>query len=435
MYWLISAILIFTLFSYPLIGQSKNILVLTLDGTINPATSDYIQQGINKAETINSECIILKLNTPGGLLKSTRVIVTQLLESPIPVIVYVAPPGSQAASAGVFITMAAHISVMAPGTNIGAAHPVTLQGEQDSVMIEKATNDAAAFIRTISEKRERNIEWAEDAVRKSLSITETEAERINVINFIAPNTENLLEQINGMEIQTVEGEKIIDSQNAEIINYDMSFTQNLLNILSDPNIAYILFMIGIYGLLFELYNPGAIFPGVIGGICLILAFYSFHTLPINYAGLALIIFAVILFILEINIISHGVLTIGGIIALVLGSLMLIEEESTLEALAISLEVIIMIAVLTLLFFLFAITLGIKAQKGKVSTGSQGIIDETGVAITDLDPEGEIKVHGEIWRAESIEDIIKSGSRVIVVSLSNLKLKVKPFPPSKEGVKE
>jgi len=426
MHWLVSSLIFFTLLNQPLIGQTKNIVVLTFDGTINPAASDYIQQGIRKAETLNSECIIIKLNTPGGLLKSTRVIVTELLESPIPVIVYVSPQGSQAASAGVFITMAAHIAVMAPGTNIGAAHPVTLEGQQDSIMMEKATNDAAAFIRTISKKRERNIQWAEDAVRKSLSITETEADSINVINFIASNMEDLLEKLDGMKVQTVKGEKIIQTKDAEIINIDLSFTQELLNILSDPNIAYILFMLGIYGLFFELYNPGAIFPGVIGGICLILAFYSFHTLPINYAGLSLIVFAIILFILEIKIISHGILSIGGVISLVLGSLMLIEDESALEAIAISIEVIIMIAVLTLIFFLFVITLGIKAQKRKVTTGSEGIINEIGIAIADLDPLGEIKVHGEIWSAESIEGTIKTGSKVIVVSVLNLKLKVKPF---------
>ncbi|OGU71144.1 MAG: hypothetical protein A2V93_05320 [Ignavibacteria bacterium RBG_16_34_14] len=292
--------------------------------------------------------------------------------------------------------------------------------------MEKATNDAAAFIRTISEKRERNIQWAEDAVRKSLSITETEADSLNVINFIAANMGDLLDKLDGMRVKTVKGEKIIRTKDAEIINIDLSFTQELLNLLSDPNIAYILFMLGIYGLFFELYNPGAIFPGVIGGICLILAFYSFHTLPINYAGLALIVFAIILFILEIKIISHGILSIGGVISLVLGSLMLIEDESALEAVAISIEIIIMIAVITLIFFLLVITLGIKAQRRKVTTGSEGIINEVGIAITDLDTEGKIKVHGEIWDAESAEGIIKTGNKVIVISVSNLKLKVKPF---------
>jgi len=424
MYLLISWALILTLLNNPIFGQSENIIVLTFDGTINPAAADYIQQGIKEAEKNNSECIIIKLNTPGGLLKSTRVIVSEFLESLVPVVVYVSPPGSQAASAGVFVTVAAHIAVMAPGTNIGAAHPVALEGQMDSIMIEKATNDAAAFIRTISEKRKRNIGWCEDAVRKSVSITETEAEKINVINFIASDMEDLLEKLNGMKVQTIRGEKIIQTKDAEIINLELNFIQKLLNILSDPNIAYILFMLGIYGLLFELYNPGAIFPGVIGGICIILAFYSFHTLPINYAGLALIIFAIILFILEIKIISHGILSIGGVISLVLGSLMLINDESALEAVSISIEVIVIIAILTLLFFLVAITLGIKAQKRKVTTGAEGIIGETGIAITNLEPEGEVKVHGEIWRAESIDGTIETGSRVVVDFLSELKLKVR-----------
>jgi membrane-bound serine protease (ClpP class) len=424
MYLLISSILILTLLNNPVFGQSENITVLTFDGTINPTTADYFKQGIKEAEKNNSECIIIKLNTPGGLLKSTRVIVTEFLESPIPVVVYVSPPGAQSASAGVFVTVAAHIAVMAPGTNIGAAHPVTLQGQMDSVMTEKATNDAAAFIRTIGEKRNRNIEWCEEAVRKSVSITETEAEKINVINFIASDMKDLLEKLNGMKVQTISGEKIIHSKNAEIINLELSFIQKILNILSDPNIAYILFMLGVYGLLFELYNPGAIFPGVIGGICIILAFYSFHTLPINYAGLALIIFAIILFILEIKIVSHGILSVGGVISLVLGSLMLIKDESALEAVSISIEVIVIIAILTLLFFLVAITLGIKAQRKKVTTGAEGIVGETGIAITDLEPEGEVKVHGEIWRAESMDGIIQSGTKVKIDSLSELKLKVR-----------
>jgi membrane-bound serine protease (ClpP class) len=404
--------------------EAQKVFVLTFDGAINPAASDYIHQGIIKAEKENAECLIIKLNTPGGLLKSTRVIVTDLLESPVPVVVYVSPPGSQAASAGVFITMSAHIAVMAPGTNIGAAHPVTLQGEQDSIMMQKATNDAAAFIRTISEKRKRNIEWAEDAVRQSLSITETEAEKINVINFVSPSLSDLLKAIDGYVVETSVGEKTIHTQNAEVIDYEMSFALKLLNLLSDPNIAYILFMLGIYGLFFELYNPGAIFPGVIGGICLILAFYALHTLPVNYAGLALIVFGVILFLLEIKIVSHGILTIGGVIALVLGSIMLIDVESALDVVSISWEIIVMIVVLTVLFFLFAITLGIKAQRRKPTTGIEGIINETGIAISDLNPEGEVKVHGEIWRAEAADGEIKNGSKVSVVSVSNLKLKVK-----------
>ena len=414
----------FLLLNFSANSQNKKVVVITAHCAIHPACADYIHTGIEKAIEENAECLIIKLNTPGGLLKSTRVIVTDLLESPIPVVVYVSPSGSQAASAGVFITMAGHIAVMAPGTNIGAAHPVSLQGVQDSIMMEKATNDAAAFIRTISEKRNRNIEWGEDAVRKSLSITETEALDLNVIDFIAKDLDELLEIIDGEEVELKSGKKILNTKDAEIITLEMTFAQKMLSILSDPNITYILLMLGIYGLFFELYNPGAIFPGVIGGICLILAFYSMHTLPINYAGLALIIFAIILFVLEIKVTSYGILSVGGVISLALGSMMLIEEESVLEAMAISMELIILVVLLTAAFFLFAISLGLKAQKRKPTTGQEGIIGESGTAFTTLNPHGKVKVHGEIWIAEAEEDIIKKGESVLVTAITDLKLKVK-----------
>lgn len=404
--------------------DSKVVVVLTIDGAIHPACSEYIKGGLENATDLGAACIIIKLNTPGGLLKSTRVIVSDFLESDIPIVVYVSPSGAQAASAGVFVTMAAHIAAMAPGTNIGAAHPVSLQGMQDSVMMEKATNDAAAFIRTISEKRNRNIKWAEDAVRKSLSITESEALDSNVIDFIANDVEELLTLIDGMDVETKGGVKKIDTRNPEIQSIEMTFTLKLLSILSDPNLAYILLMFGIYGIFFELYSPGAIFPGVIGGICLILAFYSLHTLPVNYAGLALILFAVILFILEIKIVSHGILSIGGVVALLLGSMMLIDQESFLEAMNISIELIILIVALSAAFFLFAVTYGIRAHRRKVSTGNEGIVGETGVAISNLKPSGQVQVHGEIWSAESEGDEIKKGDAVTITGIEKLKLKVK-----------
>lgn len=405
-------------------GQKSNVTLITYDGAITPACSDFIKLGIESAEKNKSECLIIKLNTPGGLLKSTMVIVSDILESKIPVAVYVSPGGAQAASAGVFITMAAHIAVMSPGTNIGAAHPVSLQGGQDSVMSEKVTNDAAAFIRSISEKRNRNMKWAEDAVRKSLSLSETEALKQNVIDLISPNIEDLLKKIDGRGVETTVGKKIMNTADAKVNEVEMTLSLKLLTILSDPNIAYILFMIGLYGLLFEIFNPGVIFPGVIGGICIILAFYSMHTLPINYAGLALIVFAIILFVLEIKVVSHGILSIGGVISLIIGSIMLINVESGLEVVAISWQVIALFVVLTVLFFAFAITLGIKAQRRKPTTGAQGLIKEIGETITELNPEGEIRVHGEFWQAESIEGKIEANCAVEVVEVQNLKLKVK-----------
>jgi membrane-bound serine protease (ClpP class) len=339
------------------------------------------------------------------------------------VAVFVHPGGAQAASAGVFITLAAHIAAMAPGTNIGAAHPVTMQGEQDSIMNEKATNDAAAFIRTISEKRARNIQWAEDAVRKSLSITETEALKEGVIDLIAVSVPDLLEKIDGKEVSLSAGKKVLDTKNADVIDIEMNFKQKILSLLSDPNIAYIFLMIGIYGIMFELYNPGAIFPGVIGGISIIVAFYSLHALPVNYAGLALIIFAVILFIAEIKIISHGLLTIGGIISLILGSIMLINTESTLEVIKISWQVILIIVIFTSAFFIFAIGFGIKAQRRKPTTGIEGMVGEIGETVSDMEPEGQISVHGELWNAESLDGSVSKGTKVKVARVSNLKLMV------------
>ena len=412
-----------------LFSQGNNIVVLTADCAVHPALDDYIRTGIETAEEIEAECLILQLNTPGGLLSSTRSIVQEFLQSKIPIVVYVYPGGSQAASAGVFITLAANIAVMAPGTNIGAAHPVALQGAQDSIMMEKVTNDASAFIRSISERRKRNIKWSEDAVRKSLSITEKEALELNVIDFIAKDINELITYINGKEVETSEGIKKIETSEIQLIYLDMSFSQKFLSIISDPNIAYILLMLGIYGLFFELYSPGAIFPGVVGAICTILAFYSMNTLPINYAGLALILLSVVLFILEIKIISHGLLTIGGVVSLLLGSLMLIDPESILETVEISMELIIFIIILTTLFFLVVITFGIKAQKRKPVTGIEGLIGEKGIAITDLHPEGEIKVHGEYWNAQCVDIDIVEGDEIEVIEINNLKLTVRKIDRS------
>jgi len=421
---LIKIIFYFTFVLNQAYSQEGKVFVLKVDDAISPPISEYIHDGIEAALQENAECVVIKLNTPGGLLKSTRVIVSEILESKIPVIVYVTPSGAQAASAGVFITLSAHIAAMTPGTNIGAAHPVSLD-KVDSVMIEKATNDAAAFIRTISEKRNRNIKWAEDAVRKSLSITETEALKLKVIDLIAFDLKDLLKKIDSMKVSGSFGEKVLSTKDAQIIEFEMSIGQKLLRLISDPNIAYILLMIGLYGLLFELYNPGSIFPGVIGIISLILAFYALHTLPVNFAGIALIIVGIILFILETQIVSHGLLTIGGIISFILGSIMLIRTESALEVFKISYQIIIVIAILTFLFFSFAIGLGLKAQKRKTTTGIEGMIGEIGEAITDLNPEGQVKVHGEIWTAMTIDnDKIEQNSKVEVVEVQNLKLKVK-----------
>lgn len=426
----VSRMFLLLLFSSSTLLAGPLVHVITIDASINPATADFIRQGIRQAHEANASCLVLRLNTPGGLLKSTRVIVSDILDAPLPVIVFVWPPGAQSASAGTFITLAAHIAAMAPGTNIGAAHPVGLQGgEKDSIMNEKATNDAAAFIRTISEKRNRNVEWAEDAVRKSISITESEALSNRVIDVVAPTVDALLDSIDGKTVEVKESKRILMTKDAEITHIEMGWRYKLLDLLSDPNVAYIFFLLGIYGLMFELYNPGSILPGVVGVIAMIIALYSLHTMPLNYAGLALILFAIILFIAEIKVTSYGLLTVAGVISLTLGSIMLIEPGSSLEFIKISWSVIIPAVLFTAAFFAFAIGMGIRAQRRKPTTGIEGIVGEEGEAITTLNPEGQVRVHGEIWSATSTGGKIARGTSVTVVAVENLHLRVKPTFPT------
>lgn len=409
----------------PALLSAQQVASIKIDGSINPASAGFIQRSIRKAAQDNSQCLLIHLNTPGGLLKSTRVIVGDIMDAPLPVIVYVSPSGAHAGSAGVFITLAAHVAAMTPGTNMGAAHPVGMQGGSgDTIMNAKSTNDAAAFIRTIAEKRNRNTAWAEEAVRNSVSITATEALAKNIIDLVAANEKELLRLLEGRQLQTASGVVTLHTSSATVKTYEMGFIENLLNILSDPNIAYILLLLGFYGLMFELYSPGAIFPGVIGVISLILAFYSLHTLPVNYAGLALIIFAIILFILEIKIVSHGMLAIGGVIALLLGSMMLIREDTGGIG-RISWSVIITSTIVTATFFLAIIGLGIKAQRAKPVIGQEALLGETGVSLAPLDPAGTVLLHGEIWKAVSHSGNIEKGTKIRVIDRQGFTLFVEP----------
>jgi membrane-bound serine protease (ClpP class) len=405
----------------PLPAQS--VMVISIDGSINPVVTGFIHRSLEKAQQQNAQCLLIYLNTPGGLLKSTRYIVRDLLESPVPVVVYVSPAGAQAGSAGVFITLAAHIAAMAPGTNIGAAHPVNLQGQVDTVMNAKATNDAAAFIRSIAEKRQRNVQWAEEAVRTSTAITETEALQKQVIDLVAANTPELLQRIDGKKIALRGGTKTLHTRHARLETVEMSLSEKILDKISDPNLAYILMLLGFYGLMFELYNPGAILPGIVGGICLILAFYAMHTLPVNYAGLALLVFAIILFLLEIKIISHGALAIGGVISLLFGAMMLYRPDSSLEVVRLSWSVILSSVGITAFFFLFVIGLGLKAQRLKPVTGIEGLLGDVGESMDVLNPAGTVWVHGEIWQADAVRGAVGKGEKVRVVGITNLRLQV------------
>jgi membrane-bound serine protease (ClpP class) len=409
------------IYFFPFFLLAQKVVSIKVNGSINPASAEYISKAIQKAEAENAECLLIHLNTPGGLLNSTRDIVSDFFKSKVPIVVYVYPSGAHAGSAGVFITLAANVAAMAPGSNIGAAHPVSLQGMPDTIMNAKGTNDAAAFIRAIAVKRKRNVEWAEDAVRNSVSITDEEAIEKNVIDYIANDDRELLIQIDGKAMEVNGTTKILHTKNATIEGQEMGFFQKILDRISDPNIAYMLMMIGFFGIIFELFNPGSIFPGIVGVISLIFAFYSMSSMPVNYAGLSLIIFGIILFLLEIKIISHGLLTIGGIISLLLGSLFLFRASPTENFVTISWTVIIATVTATTLFFLFIVGMGLKAQRTKPAIGMETFIGRMGEVVSELDPKGIIKVNGEIWNAVSLSEKIDTGEKIIVKEIKNLTL--------------
>lgn len=419
----------FLIFLYCSLPSNADIIVIKTDGVVNGVMAEYISKSIDKAIKENAEALVIELDTPGGLMNSMENIVKSINASKIPVVVYVSPSGAKAASAGVFITLTGHIAAMAPGTNIGAAHPVSMGGKMDETMAKKVENNAAAYIKSLAEKRGRNSEWAEKAVRESVSITETEALELNVIDIVAPNLSSLLESIDGREVETSIGTHVIKTKGISVRHKEVGLRYKILNIISNPNVAYLLMLLGFYGLFFEFSNPGAIFPGVFGAIALILALYAFQPdiLPVNYTGLILIFLAIILFVLEIKITSHGALSIGGIIAMLLGSLMLFESpEPFLRA---SLKVIIPSVIVTAIFFTLTIALIVKAYKRKPQTGAEGLIGAEGEARTDiLENGGQVFVHGEIWSAWSAKPI-KPGEKIVVDNLENLKLKVSPLKNS------
>jgi membrane-bound serine protease (ClpP class) len=418
------------LFLFPFVfgipGQTQDkgpIFTIEVDGIINPATAKFITDSIDEASQQGGQCLIIQLDTPGGLMESMRLIVKKILASNIPIIVYVSPKGARAASAGVFITMAAHIAVMAPGTHIGAAHPVTLgaEGKENKTMTEKILNDTVSYIKTIAKSRGKNVDWGEKAVRKSVSITEEEALKLNVVDLISPDLQDLLTKIDGRVVKFDGTTRTLLTKGMQPRSIQMSWRYRFLDIISNPSIAYILLMLGIYGVFFELSTPGAILPGVVGGIFLILAFYALQMLPISFAGLALILFAIILFIAEIKVVSHGLLAVGGVISLLLGSMMLIESPA--EYMRVSLTVIIPAVLVSAAFFIFAVTMAIRARLKKPSTGMEGLIGEEGIASTNITPEGKVSIHGEFWNAIS-DQSIEGGEKVQVIGVTNLKLKVK-----------
>jgi membrane-bound serine protease (ClpP class) len=442
----------------PVTGEDTSpsgVVVIEINGTINPATLDYIRTGLEESERSSAEALIILLDTPGGLLTSTKEIVKLILNSPVPVVVYVSPKGASATSAGVFITLSANIAAMAPGTSIGAAHPVSLSpqkeeperkeapgedtGKEDKkaktedgsdadgepardIMGEKLENYASSFMESIAEERGRNVEWAVEAVRKSSSITASEALRKHVIDLIAPDLESLIEEIDGRKVKLPGGDKILSTKGSAVTRVAMSAKQRFIDIVSTPDIAFLLLSLGSLGLLLEFYNPGLVFPGVAGAVCLLMGFVSFQILPFNYAGIALLLLGIALFVSEIYVTSHGILALGGLISFALGALLLFDTpESDLR---VGFDVVIASTLAFGLFFAYVIFYLIKAQKLTPRMGFEGIIGKEGSAVSEIQAAGKIYIDGEYWDAESDQPIQKGDRIKVVEVLKGFKLKVK-----------
>ncbi len=409
-------------------AAGPEVLRIRVDGVIAPASARFIQRAIHEAEEASAAALLIELDTPGGLLKSMDDITKAILNSRVPVIVYISPSGARAASAGVFITYAAHVAAMAPTTHLGAAHPVGVGsgGQQDATMMQKITNDAVANIRALARRRGRNADWAEKAVRESVSVDDAEALRMKIVDLVAADAGELLTRVDGREVETEAGPVVLHTARAPVRTVAMDVSERLLDLLSDPNVGLILMTIAIYGIIFELSNPGAVLPGVIGAIALVLALTSFAILQVSAAGVGLLALSVLFFIADIKVPTHGVLTAGGILSFVLGAMLLTNRQ--LPFLRVSLQVAIFTALFTGAFFLFAVGAGIRAQRTKVRTGTEGLIGAVGVARSALSPQGQVHVRGEMWTAEAEDrQPIPEGDRVVVIGVEGLRLRVRPLP--------
>ncbi|HPJ07464.1 MAG TPA: nodulation protein NfeD [Deltaproteobacteria bacterium] len=410
--------------------MASDILVIEVKDAISPPIATYIVENVDEAVETNKSAMIIRLDTPGGLDTAMRDIIQKELNAHIPVIVYVAPKGARAASAGALIVLASDVAAMAPGTNIGAAHPVNIGGSgdsegKDSTMAEKVTNDAVAYARSIARERGRSEQWAEDIVRKSVSTPAQEALEKGVIDIVAEDMEDLLAQLDGRKIKKGGATFTLKTKEANVVKKSMGFRERLLATLSNPNIAYILMLIGLAGIYFELSNPGAILPGVIGAISLILAFFAFQSLPVNYAGFGLILLAVIMFIAEIKVPSYGLLTVGGIVSMVLGSILLFRTPELYAQ--VSLGVILPVTLFFAAFFAVTIYLVVKAQRTTSRVGAGGLLGETAeVYAWNEDGTGKVFCHGEYWNAKG-PVTLKPGEKVLVTDLTGLDLVVKPIP--------
>jgi len=398
-------------------------------GVIGTVSASYLLDALAEVERSGAACLVIELDTPGGLDTAMRDIIQGILASDTPVVCYVSPSGARAASAGAFIALASHVIAMAPGTNLGAAHPVSLGGEADSVMIAKATNDSAAYIRGLAKQRGRDPDWAERAVRESISADAEKALELGIADLLVASRDELLAELDGREVETPAGKRTLATEGAELREFEMSVRYRLLGLLNDPNVAYLLLLIGFYGIFFELSSPGAIFPGVIGGIAMILGLYSLQSLSINYAGLLLMLLGLIFFVAELKTPTHGVLTAGGIASLTLGSLMLFR--SPMPFLRVSLQVILPAVIVTAAFFIFAITMALRAQKRRPSIGRRSLVGALGEARSDLSPRGSVFVAGAHWEAEAAGSVA-AGAKVVVEEVDGLLLRVRAADPERKG---
>jgi membrane-bound serine protease (ClpP class) len=447
---------LFLLYALPV--QADSVHVLTVKGAISPASADYLVRGINKAVDAQARLVVIELDTPGGLDTSMRDIIKAILASPIPVATYVSPKGARAASAGTYILYASHIAAMAPATNLGAATPVELapssgappekpatpdksgekpastspsqdatqgapQGVLQDAKTKKAVHDAAAYIRSLAELRGRNADWAERAVREAVSLSAEAALQAKVIDVMAENVNDLLKQIHGRKVKLSSGELTLDTVNLTVTRIEPDWRSKLLSVIGDPGIAYILMLLGIYGLIYEFSNPGMGFPGVMGGICLLLALFALQLMPISYVGLALIILGVALMVSEAFLPSFGVLGLGGLVAFIIGSVMLIDTD--LPGYGISWALIVPIAAITVLFIFLIVGMAIRARKRPVVTGSEELLGAEGEVLDDMQNEGWARVHSELWQVRSSMPLVR-GSKVLVTARHDLILEVKPI---------